>query len=573
MKSRCAQTSAPRSGARFSWLLPVLVLAAPGLAAPGPSTPDRLLLINGTVHTADPRMPRAEAVLAEAGRIVYVGTREEARKRAGRDARTLDLRGLTVFPGFTDSHAHLQGIGERELSFELEGTTSLDDLKRRLREQHRKAPPGQWIVGRGWIESRWTPQAFPTKADLDEVVGDRPVVLERADGHAIVVSSRALALAHIDGSTSDPPGGKILKDAGGGPTGMLVDAAMDVVWGLVPEPTEQELLRQLETGAGRSVRRGWTQLQIAGNSFAEVDRLCRLYAERRIKLRLYDAIGGPGADLERLFAEGPVDRCGDRLTVRAIKLYIDGALGSRGAMLLAPYSDAPETSGLFRNEPESLLPILIVALKRGLQVETHAIGDRGNRTMLDLYEQAFATVPAAERKVAQPRWRIEHAQVLTAADIPRFAKLGVIASMQPSHAISDLFFAPSRLGPERIRYAYAWRALLDSGATVVAGSDAPVEKGDPIDEFYAAVVRKSRDGFADASWHREQRVTRDEALTMLTRAPAFAAFQENERGSIEAGKQADFTILSADLMSIPEDQIQSTQVVMTIIAGEVVYKR
>jgi predicted amidohydrolase YtcJ len=548
------------------------VFAAPSLAEPGPSD-QRLLLINGTVHTADPRLPRAEAVLAEDGRIVYVGTSKEARKRAGPGARTLDLRGLAVFPGFTDSHAHLQGIGERELSFQLEGATSLADLKRRLREQHRKVPPGQWIVGRGWIESRWTPQAFPTRADLDEVVGGRPVMLERADGHAIVVSSQALALAHVDGNTADPPGGRILKDAAGQPTGMLIDAAMDLVARLIPEPTEAELLQQLETGASRSVRVGWTQLQIAGNSFAEVDRLCRLYAQGRIKLRLYDAIGGPGADLDRLLREGPsVDRCG-RLTVRAIKLYIDGALGSRGAMLLAPYSDAPETSGLFRNEPASLLPILTAALKRGLQVETHAIGDRGNRTMLDLYEKAFAAVPAAERKVAGPRWRIEHAQVLTAADIPRFARLGVIASMQPSHAISDLFFAPTRLGPERIRYAYAWRDLLDSGATVTAGSDAPVEKGDPIDEFYAAVVRKSRDGFADASWHREQRVSRDEALAMLTRAPAFAAFQEKERGSIEVGKHADFTILSADLMTVPEDQIQSTRVVMTIIAGEVVYSR
>lgn len=578
--TRNRTTRATPSGARFCGLLLALALAlvAPALAASRPSGQQapgqRLLLVNGTVHTADPRAPRAEAVLAEGGRIVYVGSNAEARRRAGDDARTLDLRGLAVFPGFTDSHAHLQGIGERELSFELEGTTSLDDLKRRLREQHRKVPPGQWIVGRGWIESRWTPQAFPTKADLDDVVGERPVLLERADGHAIVVSSRALAMAHVDESTPDPAGGKILKDAAGKPTGMFIDAAIDLVAKLVPEPTEKELLQQLETGASRSVRVGWTQLQIAGNSFAEVERLCRLYAEGRIQLRLYDAIGGPGADLERLLAEGPImDRCGDRFTLRAIKLYIDGALGSRGAMLLAPYSDAPDTRGLFRNEPSSLMPILTTALKRGLQVETHAIGDRGNRTMLDLYEQAFAAVPPADRKVAEPRWRIEHAQVLTAADIPRFAKLGVIASMQPSHAISDLFFAPARLGPERIRYAYAWRDLLDSGAVVTAGSDAPVEKGDPIDEFYAAVVRKSRDGFADASWHREQRVTRDEALTLLTRAPAFAAFQENDRGSIEMGKQADFTILSADLMTVPEDQILATRVVMTIIAGEVVYTR
>ncbi|HEX6636824.1 MAG TPA: amidohydrolase [Steroidobacteraceae bacterium] len=550
----------------FAWLL--LTTGASSLAA------DDLLLVNGTVHTADPRTPRAAAVLAVDGRIRFVGSAAEARRRASPGARTLDLRGLTVFPGFTDSHAHLAGIGERELSFQLEGTQSLDDLRRRLAGQHRKTPSGEWIVGRGWIESRWTPAAFPTKEDLDAVVGDRPVLLERADGHAVVVSSRALALAGIDASTADPPGGRILKDAQGQPTGMLIDTAMEAVVKLIPAPTEQQLIQQLETGAARSVRVGWTQLQVAGNDFAEVDRLCRLYADGRIKLRLYDAIGGPGPDAQRLLEEGPsFDRCGDRLTVRAIKLYIDGALGSRGAMLLEPYADAPDTRGLFRNEPQSLLPVLTAALKRGIQIETHAIGDRGNRTMLDLYEQAFAAVPAAKRKVAEPRWRIEHAQVLTAVDIPRFAKLGVIASMQPSHAISDLFFAGKRLGPERVRYAYAWRALLDAGATVLAGSDAPVERGDPIEEFYAAVVRRSRDGFADAGWHRESRVTREEALAMLTSAPAFAAFQEKDRGNIEAGKQADFTILSADLLSVPEEEILATRVVMTIIAGEVVYER
>ena len=274
------------------WLL--LALAAPLGAA------DQLLLINGTVHTANPHAPRAEAVLAIDGRIAFVGSNAEARRRAADDARVLDLVGLTVLPGFADSHAHLAGIGERELSFQLEGTASLAELKQRLREQHGKVAPGEWIIGRGWIESRWTPAAFPTKADLDDIVGERPVLLERADGHAMVVSSRALALAGIDRNTPDPAGGRILKDEKGEPTGMLIDGAMALVTKLVPAPTEQQLLRQLETGASRSVRAGWTQLQIAGNSFAEVDRLCRLYAAGRIKLRVYDAIDGPGPDAERL---------------------------------------------------------------------------------------------------------------------------------------------------------------------------------------------------------------------------------------------------------------------------------
>jgi predicted amidohydrolase YtcJ len=320
------------------------------------------------------------------------------------------------------------------------------------------------------------------------------------------------------------------------------------------------------------VRLGWTQLQIAGNTFHEVDLLCRLYAAGRIELRLYDAIYGPSADVQRLLVEGPsINRCGNRLTVRGIKVYIDGALGSRGAALFAPYSDAHDTRGLTVNTEATLLPILTAALRRGLQVETHAIGDRGNRIMLDLYEKAFNTVPAKERPVGEPRWRIEHAQILSPTDIPRFAQLGVIASMQPSHAISDLVFAPSRLGPERLKGAYAWRSLLDTGAIVVAGSDAPVENGDPIIEFYAAVARRSIHGFADENWHLEQRVSRTQALKMLSIWPAYAAFQEHERGSIEVGKMADFTVFSDDIMSIPELAILHARVVMTVIGGKVVY--
>jgi predicted amidohydrolase YtcJ len=313
-------------------------------------------------------------------------------------------------------------------------------------------------------------------------------------------------------------------------------------------------------------------LQIAGNSFHEVDLLCRLYGQGRLQLRLYDAIQGPGADATRLLSQGPTPhRCGDKLTVRGIKLYIDGALGSRGAALLAPYSDSPDTRGLLVNTEATLFPILTQALRRGVQIETHAIGDRGNRLMLDLYERAFAAVPVSQRAVAEPRWRIEHAQIISPADIPRFARLRVIASMQPSHAISDLYFARNRLGPERLSGAYAWRSLLDSGAVVAGGTDAPVEKGDPLVEFYAAVARRSVEGYADADWHLEQRVSRAEALQMLTLSAAYAAFQENERGSIEPGKLADLTVLSSDIMTIPEAEILHTHVLLTLIGGKVVY--
>jgi predicted amidohydrolase YtcJ len=409
-------------------------------------------------------------------------------------------------------------------------------------------------------------------------------VLRRADGHALIANSVALKRASITRDTPNPAGGEIAKDAKGEPTGMLIDNAMELVEKLVPPPTDAERLKALEIGAAREVALGWTQVQNAGTPYSEVDLMCRLYKEGRIKLRIYNAIGGAGvdpdsgagssqnADAARLLREGPqLSKCGDRFTLRGIKLYIDGALGSRGAALLEPYSDSPKSTGLFINEPRTLKPVLIEALKRGIQIETHAIGDRGNRVTLDLYEQAFAAVPVKERAVAEPRWRIEHAQVISPEDLPRFAKLGVIASMQPSHAIGDLYFAPARLGPDRLRGAYAWKSLLDSGAVVVAGTDAPVEIGDPRIEFYAAVARRSLDGHADENWHLEQRVSRQQALKMLTLWPAFAAFQENERGSIEVGKAADFSVFSADIMTIPEARILKVQPTLTIIGGEQVF--
>ena len=531
-----------------------------------------LILSNGNFYTATDDQPRAEAVVVVDGRITFVGKNPDALRRAPPGARQIDLQGATVLPGLTDAHAHLSGIGERELTFNLEGTASLAELQNQLRERAAQGKPGTWLFGRGWLESRWSPPVFPTRQDLDAAVANRPVVLRRADGHTLVVNSLALKRAGIDRNTADPPGGTIFKDAAGEPTGVLIDRAMDRVEHLLPPPTAAESSRALEVGARRSVRLGWTQLQIAGNSFREVDQLCRLYGAGKIQLRLYDAIYGPSADANRLLSMGPApERCGDKLAVRGIKLYIDGALGSRGAALLEPYSDSPGSRGLLLNTTETLFPLLTAALRRGIQIETHSIGDRGNRIMLDLYEQAFAAVPPAQRAVAEPRWRIEHAQILSPADIPRFAHLGVIASMQPSHAISDLFFAPARLGPERLAGAYAWHSLLDSGAVVAAGTDAPVEKGDPLIEFYAAVSRRSLQGFADANWHLEQRVSRAQALKMLTLSPAYAAFQESQRGSIAPGKLGDFTVLSADIMTIPEPQILTSHVLMTIIGGEIVY--
>jgi predicted amidohydrolase YtcJ len=545
------------------FLLPLAAMAA---------APADLLLVNGTIYTDNAAQPRAEAVLVHDGRIVAVGTNAAVRTRSTSSPRVIDLAGKTLLPGLNDAHMHLAGVGFRELSFDLEGTKGVADLREKLQGRVAQAGPKKWIVGRGWIETHWQPAAFPRARDLDDISPDNPVVLKRADGHAMVVNSLALRLAGVDRATPHPPGGAILRDPQTGEaTGMLVDGAMRLVERLVPPPTAAETERALVVGAEREIRLGWTGIQIAGHSFEEAETVRRLVAQGRIKLRIYDAVSGPGAEAERLFQAGPVMGESDgRYTRRAVKLYIDGALGSRGAALLEPYADYA-SSGLLMNSAEELRPLLAEALRRGIQIETHAIGDRGNRLMLDLYEQALGRVPAAERKVAEPRWRIEHAQILNPADIPRFAKLRVIASMQPSHAIGDLYFAPQRLGPARLAGAYAWQALLQSGAVLAAGSDAPVERGEPMIEFYAAVARRSLDGFANDDWHLEQRLTREQALHAMTMGAAYAAFEEKDRGSIEVGKRADFTVLSADIMQVPEPEILKTRCLMTIVGGEVVY--
>ncbi len=545
-----------------------LLFTATGLADTPP-----LLLHNGRIHTGLPTEPLADAVLAIDGRITYVGTKAGALLQAPSGAKIVDLQGKTVLPGLADAHAHLSDIGWRELNFDLTGVESVAALQTRLRERA-ALDRNAWIVGIGWIESKWSPAVFPTRRDLDAVVADRPVMLERADGHAVIVNSAALKLAGIDRDTLDPDGGQILRDPETTEaTGMLIDAAMTLVRRLVPPATDEELERALETGATRSVSLGWTQLQIAGTTWREIDAVCRLYASGRLELRLYAAIRGPGPDAERLLETGrEYQSCDPRLTVRSIKLLIDGALGSRGAALDEPYSDAPESRGLLVTAPEEVLRISIAGLRNGIQIETHAIGDRGNRLALDQYEKAFAAVPESERAIANPRFRIEHAQVVAAEDMPRFAKLGVIASMQTSHAISDMLFAPARLGPARIAGAYAWRSLLDAGARIAGGSDAPVEQGDPLIEFYAAVARRTLDGFAGPDWGLDQRLTREEALAVLTSGPAYAAFEEQDRGTIAAGKLADFSVFSADLMQIPEAAIPRARAVMTVIGGEVVYE-
>jgi predicted amidohydrolase YtcJ len=491
----------------------------------------------------------------------------------GKNVRTIDLHGITVVPGLTDAHCHIFGVGEREMNLNLEGTRTREDFLARVKERAGNTGPGKWVTGRGWIETFWTPPAFPTAADLDQIAPDNPVFLTRADGHAAIANSAALRIAGITSETPNPFGGEILKDStSGAPTGMLLDHAKELVEKHIPSPSSAEKEEALLLGAKRSVELGWCEVQNPGSETGEAEIMQRLYQAGRLKLRIYNAVSGPGEPANRLLADGAVIGAnGGRFTQRTIKCYADGALGSRGAALLEKYADA-DTSGFLTNKEDDLRPLFEQALRRGIQIQTHAIGDRANRLVLDLYAQAMQAVPPNDRKIAEPRWRIEHAQIVSPPDIPRFADLRVIPSMQPSHAISDLFFAPSRLGKERLAGAYAWRTLIKSGALVPGGSDAPVERGEPMIEFYAAVARKSQDGFSNEDWHPEQAVSREQALQMFTVWPAFAAFEEKEKGSIEVGKLADLTVLSADIMKIPEAEILQTRCVMTVIGGEIVFE-
>src|SRR6266540_2620334 len=530
-----------------------------------------LVLANGNIYTVHDKQPKAEAIAVKGDRIVFVGSNEDAKKFHA--PKVIDLRGRTLVPGLTDSHCHIFGIGEREMRLNLEGTNTLGDFLNKVKARVAQTSTGKWITGRGWIETFWKPSKFPARQDLDKIAPDNPVFLTRADGHASVANSAALKIARIDKSTPDPFGGQILK-TNGELNGMLLDNAQDLVAKNIPKPTEAEREQALLRGIEREIGLGWCEIQNAGSYKDDVDLIKNAFESGKAKIRFINAVYGPGEDAENFLHEGSIiGAFNHHFTQRTIKVVFDGALGSRGAALLKPYSDSPDTSGYLTEKPEELKPMFEEALRRGIQVETHAIGDRANRIILDLYEQAFKAVSPDQRKIRDPRWRVEHAQIVDPADIPRFAELGVIPSMQSSHAISDLFFAPARLGMDRLDGAYAWQSFLKSGAIICGGSDAPIERGEPMIEFYAAVARKSVKGESGEGWHPEQVVSREDALKMFTLWPAYAAFEEKDKGSIEVGKLADFTVLSRDIMKIPEMEILETRNEMTVIGGEIIYSR
>src|SRR5438093_8275416 len=493
-----------------------IMLLVSGISADAETT--ETIFINVNVYTGNEKQPHAEAIAVHRDRIIFVGTNADAERFRADKTRIVDLAGKTITPGFTDSHCHIFGIGEREMTLNLEGTNAREDFLAKVKERVAQTERDKWITGRGWIETFWKPPQFPTRIDLDKIAPDNPVFLTRADGHAAVANSAALKIAAVTRETANPFGGEILKDPKTGePIGMLLDNAMDLVAKNIPPPSEAEREQALLIGIKREIELGWCEIQNAGSELSDQEIIRRAYDAGKVKLRMVNAAYGPGEAANELLKKGATLNAFDhRFTQRTIKVIFDGALGSRGASLLAPYSDKPDSSGFLTQKPEELRPMFEEALRHGIQVETHAIGDRANRLILDLYEAAFKAVPPEDRKIHEPRWRIEHAQIVDPNDIPRFAKLGVIPSMQPSHAISDLFFAPARLGMDRLAGAYAWQSFLKQGSIICGGSDAPVERGEPMIEFYAAVARKSIKGESGEGWHPEQAVSREQALKMVT---------------------------------------------------------
>ncbi|WP_309629581.1 amidohydrolase [Brevundimonas sp.] len=552
-------------------MLRSLLTAAAFAALALPAQAQNLLIRGGVIHTGVETAPTAEVVIARDGRIAWVGAAADAPSIDG--LTVIDLDGATLFPGFTDGHAHLDGIGWRELTLNLEGSTSVVDAMAKLTAWAEAHPEGP-IIGRGWIETRWPESAdgarFLTAADLDAAAPGRIVLLERADGHAITASSPALVAAKIDASTVAPSGGEIARDANGRPTGFIVDAAMSLLAPLMPQADPEAKRNAYRAGFQVEARYGWTGVHFMSAPWSDIPLLEQMAEAGEAPLRIYNSVTPDGG--AALIASGPRSVADGRIITRAIKYYVDGALGSRGAALHAPYSDAPHTSGLMQTTREEMVPLYENALRRGIQVATHAIGDRGNTEVLNWYEDAMAGVQPGDRAIRDPRWRIEHAQILRPRDEMMFVGMGVIASMQPSHAIGDFHFAPARLGDARLEGAYAWRSLVDLGVVVVGGSDAPVERGDPLIEFYAAVARRDLEGFQGPDWRPNEAVDRATALKMFTLWPAFASFREDELGTIEVGKRADFTAFDIDLMTVPEADIPKGQAVLTVVDGEVVYR-
>ncbi len=543
--------------ATYRSLILACMLAANGVAGAG------ILLDNvrGYTPTADGIREFTMLFIGDDGRILAT---DDSLLSIFPPSRRIDGNGRFVLPGLTDAHAHVYSLGFLAISLDLAGAQSVDDAVVRIARYAAANPHARWIQGRGWNQVLWPVKEFPVAADIDAVVADRPVWLRRVDGHAAWANSEALAVAGIDKDTLDPIGGKILRDRNGDATGILIDRAMNLVESKIPAPSRAEIRTAYETAIRQLISLGVTGVHDAGIDLVQAAVLIDMANDGALDLRIYAMLDGADEVLDG-FGEPIREYGGDRLDIAAVKLYADGALGSRGAALIEPYSDDAENHGLPFWTTDELLAMTRRVNERGYQAAIHAIGDRGNRLALDAFAQVQGGRPSPFRN------RVEHAQIIALEDIPRFAELGVIASMQPTHATSDMNMAEDRVGPERIRGGYAWRRLLDSGAVIASGSDFPVELANPFHGLYAAVTRRDRAGLPEGGWYREQAMTRAEALRSFTLDAAYAAHQERRLGSLEPGKWADFIVIDRDYFAIPAAEIDDIRVLETWVGGERVY--
>lgn len=544
---------------------PAAALAQSPAGAPQPAAD--LIVTNARIYTADDSRPLVEAFAVRGNRIVFTGSAREAATLKGAATRVVDAGGRTVIPGMVDAHAHFAGLAQTLRAVDLVGTKSVTEVIARVQAKAATLPKGTWITGRGWDQNAWGDTRFPTHDALSAAVPDHPVLLTRVDGHANFVNAAAMKLAGVTAATKDPSGGKIQRDANGAPTGVFIDNAQRLVGSKVPELTRDEMRAALKDAIARMHSLGLVGMHDAGASRANIELFEDMAQKRELDLRLYVMIGDNAEALKHYFQVGPRSALYDgQVWVRAVKLYADGAMGSRGAALLEPYSDDPNNTGLLLSAPSHIEEVARQGLAAGFQINTHAIGDRGNRVVLDAYDKALAATPRADH-----RFRVEHAQILHQDDIPRFAQMGVIPSMQASHQTSDMYWIGKRLGPTRLYGAYAWQSLLQTGVIIPNGSDFPVEAVNPLISFHASIARQDARDWPAGGWYPEQKMSREDALRSMTLWAAYAGFQEKELGSITPGKYADFVVLDQDIMRVPAELVLQTRVLSTWVGGRRVY--
>ncbi len=544
--------------------------------------PADLILRNGKIATVDSAKPEAQAIAVSGDTITALGSNAEIQKYQGPNTKVIDLGGRLAIPGFIEGHGHFSGIGQAKLNLDCRDAATWDVIVAKVGDAAHRAKAGDWIVGRGWHQKDWNPapspnvEGFPVHKTLSEASPNNPVILTHSSGHAAFVNATAMKLAGIDRNTPAPAGGEILKDSAGNPTGLLRETAQGLVRKVMEDARkkrsaadiEAEQQKIIDLSVEECIRKGVTSFQDAGSSPEFIQALKKRVDEGRMPMRLWVMVAASNDVLAKRLPALKLINFGDkRLTVRAIKNYMDGALGSRGAWMLEPYADSPGSTGLNTTPVPEIAKTAELAINNGFQLCVHAIGDRANREVLNIYEKAFQE----HQDKTNLRWRIEHSQHINAADIPRFGKLGVIASMEAIHCTSDAPFVIARLGPKRAEEgAYVWQKLMKSGAIVTNGTDAPVEDVSAIASYYASVSRKLKDGTV---FYPDQRMSRNEALKAYTWNNAYAAFEEGIKGSLKPGKLADITVLSKDILTVPEDQIPSTEILYTIVGGKVVYQR